>query len=222
MPGAAEHAVPLKTVSDAAGIRNSILRSFEAAAAHPDRAGPEATTVAIVGGGASGVELAGYLADVLWRSFVSDYPELPRERMRLLVVELGDRLLPGFDRRLSRYAEAALRRRGVDVRLHTRVERIDSGAIVLDGGERIRASTIVWAGGVRAPDWLTDAGIESEQGRVVVDADLLYAEHRLPDAGELPLAELITSVEPLERLPHVLATLGGNSEAIKVLIDCQA
>ena len=177
VPGAAEHAVPLKTVSDAARIRNSILRSFEAAAAHPDRAGPEATTVAIVGGGASGVELAGYLSDVLWRSFARDYPGIPRERMGLVVVELGDRLLPGLDRGLSRYAEAELRRRGVDVRLHTRVDRIDAGAIVLDGGQRIRASTIVWAGGVSAPAWLTDVGMAIEHGRVVVDADLRLAEH---------------------------------------------
>jgi NADH:ubiquinone reductase (H+-translocating) len=177
VPGAAEHAVALKTVSDAAHIRNSILRSFEVAAAHPDQTGPEATTVAIVGGGASGVELAGYLADVLFRSFARDYSDIPRERMRLIVVELGDRLLPGFDHRLGRYAAAALRRRDVDVRLHTRVERIDPAGLILDTGERIRASTIVWAGSVSAPAWLTDAGLAIDHGRVVVDADLRLAEH---------------------------------------------
>ena len=175
--GAAEHAVPLKTVTDAARLRNSILRSFEAAAAHPDRAGPEATTIAIVGGGASGVELAGYLSDVLFRSFVKDYPMTRRERMRLIVLELGDRLLPGFDARLSRYAEEMLRRRGVDVRLRTRVARIDARGVTLESGERVPASTIVWAGGVSPPTWLADAGVPMEQRRVVVNGDLRLASH---------------------------------------------
>ena len=175
--GAAEHAVPLKTATDATRVRNSILRSFEAAAAHPERVGPEATAIAIVGGGSSGVELAGYLSDVLFRSFVKDYPLITRDRMRLTLVELSDRLLPGFHARLSRYAETALRRRGIDVRLHTRVERIDAGGLILEGGERVPASTIVWAGGVGAPAWLDDAGVSHERRRVVVGDDLRLADH---------------------------------------------
>jgi NADH dehydrogenase len=175
--GAAEHAVPLKTVIDATRVRNSILRSFEAAAAHPDRAGPGATTMAIVGGGASGVELAGYLSDVLFRSFVKDYPQIPRDRMRLTVVERGDRLLPGFDAELSRYAESALQRRGVDVRLRTRVERINADGVTLESGQTIPASTIVWAGGVSAPDWLAEADVAVARGRVVIDDDLRLAGH---------------------------------------------
>ena len=170
--GAREHAVPLKTVTDATRVRNSILRHFEVAAAHPEQAAPEATTVAIVGGGASGVELAGYLADVLFRSFAKDYPQIPRYRMRLILVELGDRLLPGFHPRLSRYAEAALRRRSVDVRLRTPVERVSAGALTVAGGETIAASTIVWGGGVSAAPWLADAGIPVDRGRVVVEPDL--------------------------------------------------
>ena len=175
--GAGEHAVALKTVTDATRVRNSILRSFEDAAAHPARAGPEATTIAIVGGGASGVELAGYLSDILLRSFVRDYPQIPRAHMRVTVVELGDELLPGFDRRLSRYAEAALRSRGVDVRLGTRVERVDAEGPMLEGGERIPASTTVWAGGVSAPAWLADAGVTVDRGRIVVAADLRLPQH---------------------------------------------
>ena len=215
VPGAAEHAVPLKTVTDAARIRNSILRSFEATAAHPDRAGREATTVAIVGGGASGVELAGYLSDVLWRSFARDYPEIPRERMQLIVVELGDRLLPGFDRRLSRYADVELRRRGVDVRLHTRVDGVDGGAIVLGDGERIRASTIVWAGGVCTPAWMTDAGMAIEDGRVVVDADLRLAEP--PNAFAIGDAAAVRSRSgPLQPQVAQVAVQGGRHAARQI------
>ena len=175
--GAAEYAIPLKTVIDATRVRNSILRSFEAAAAHPERFGPGATAVAIVGVVSSVVELAGYLSDVLFRSFVKDYPQISRDRMRLTVIELGDRLLPGFDTRLSRYAEAALRGRGVDVRLLTRVERIDADGVILKSGERIPASTVVWAGGVSAPDWLAEAGVAVERRRVVIDDDLRLPDH---------------------------------------------
>lgn len=129
--------------------------------------------------------------------------------------ELGDRLLPGFDRRLSRYAEAALRRRGVDVRLHTRVERIDAGAIVLDGGERIRASTIVWAGGVSAPAWLIDTGMASEHGRVLVDADLRLAEH--PNAFVIGDAAAVRSRSgPLQPQVAQVAVQGGRHAARQI------
>ena len=173
--GAAEYAVPLKSVVDATRLRNSVLRSFEAAAAHPDRVEPGQTSVAIVGGGATGVELAGYLSDVMFRSFVQDYPRIPRERMRVTVVELGDRLLPSFHPRLSRYAEDVLRSRGVDVRLHTRVERVDGDGVIFEGGERIPASTVVWAGGVTAPDCITNSVLPTDHGRVVVEKDLRIA-----------------------------------------------
>jgi NADH dehydrogenase len=175
--GAAQHAVPLKSVTDAARLRNSVLRSFEGAAADPAHAGPGATGVAVIGGGASGVEVAGYLADILFRSFVSDFPSLARDRMRLTIVELGDRLLPAFHPRLGRYAERMLRRRGVDVRLRSAVTRVDGDGVVLDSGERIEAATVVWGGGVQAAAWLAASGVELDHGRVVVDDDLRLRGH---------------------------------------------
>jgi NADH:quinone reductase (non-electrogenic) len=121
VPGAGEFAVPLKAIADATRIRNSVPRSFEAAAGHPELSNSGATTIAIVGGGSTGVELAGYLADILFRSFRADYPQLARERMRITLVEAGGRLLPGLHPSLGRYAEKMLRRRGADVRLNTAV-----------------------------------------------------------------------------------------------------
>jgi NADH:quinone reductase (non-electrogenic) len=177
LPGAAEHAVPLKTVAHATRLRNSILAAFERAAAHPDRVGAGATTIAIVGGGTTGVELAGYLTDVLFRSFARDYPRIGPGRMRVVVLELGERVLAGFDPRLSRYAEVALRARGVDIRLGTRVESIDAAGLTLTGGERVEASTVVWAGGVQAPPWLADVGVALEHGRAIVEEDLRLAAH---------------------------------------------
>ena len=215
VPGAAEHAVPLKTAIEATRVRNSIVRSFEAAAAHPDRLGPPATTIAIVGGGASGVERAGYLSDVLFRSFAEDYPLIPRDRMRVVLVELGPRLLPGFHARLGRYAEAALRARGVEVRLRSRVDRIDADGLVLEGSERIPASTIVWAGGVSAPAWLSDAGLPLVRGRVIVDDDLRLAEH--PDTFVVgDVAAVRTSSGALRPQVAQVAIQGGRHAARQI------
>ena len=173
VPGAAEHAISMKTVLDAARLRNSLLRAFEFVAAHPDVTDPGMTSVAIVGGGPTGVEVAGYLADFLFRySFPRDYPNLPPERTRITLIEGGDRLLPGLHPKLSRYALDRLRHRGVDVRLGAKVAEIDASGPTLEGGERIAAATVVWAGGVEAAKWVTDLGVPVEGGRIVVDQNL--------------------------------------------------
>jgi NADH:ubiquinone reductase (H+-translocating) len=83
-------------VTDALRLRNSLLGAFEAAAAHGARAEVGASRLVIVGGGASGVEVAGYSADFLIPSFAHDYPQLDRSQMQITLLELGDRLLPGL------------------------------------------------------------------------------------------------------------------------------
>ena len=173
VPGASQHAIPMKTPLDAARLRNNLLRSFEFAAAHPGQSDPGMTSVAIIGGGATGVEVAGYLADFLFRySFPRDYPSLPRERTRISLVEAGDRLLPTLHPKLSTHAEAGLKRRGVDVRLNTRVDRVDGDGLTLASGERINAHTVVWAGGVGAADWVAQLQMPLVQGRIDVEPDL--------------------------------------------------
>jgi NADH:ubiquinone reductase (H+-translocating) len=181
VPGAADYAVPMKTALDAASLRNTLLRSFESAAERPALVSSGATSVAIIGGGPTGVEVAGYIADFLFRySFAHDYPDIPRSQMRISVIEVGDRLLSGMHPRLSSYALRRLSRRGVDVRLNTRVERVDASGVTLDSGERLPATTIVWAGGVSVAEWVTRLGLGTEDGRIVVDPDLRIAGY--PDA----------------------------------------
>jgi NADH:quinone reductase (non-electrogenic) len=176
VPGAAQHAIPMKTALDAARLRNNLLRSFEFAAAHPELRDKGMTSVAIIGGGPTGVEVAGYLADFLFHySFPHDYPDLPRDFTRISLVEVGDRLLPALHPRLSRYALARLQRRGVDVRLNTMVTRVEGDGITLADGDKLDAWTVVWAGGVGAGDWVTRLRLPLEHGRIVVEADLRVA-----------------------------------------------
>jgi NADH:quinone reductase (non-electrogenic) len=176
VPGAAQHAIPMKTALDAARLRNNLLRSFEFAAAHPELRDKGMTSVAIIGGGPTGVEVAGYLADFLFHySFPHDYPDLPRDFTRISLVEVGDRLLPALHPRLSRYALARLQRRGIDVRLNTMVTRVEGDGITLADGDKLDAWTVVWAGGVGAGDWVTRLRLPLEHGRIVVEADLRVA-----------------------------------------------
>lgn len=176
VPGAAQHAIPMKTALDAARLRNNLLRSFEFAAGHPELGDKGMTSVAIIGGGPTGVEVAGYLADFLFHySFPHDYPNLPRDFTRISLVEVGDRLLPALHPRLSHYALARLQRRGIDVRLNTEVTRVDGDGITLADGERLDAWTVIWAGGVGAGDWVTRLRLPLEHGRIVVEADLRVA-----------------------------------------------
>jgi NADH dehydrogenase len=178
VPGAAAHAIPLELVTDATQLRNRLLRSFETAAARPGSAAPSATSIAVVGGGPTGVELSGYIANFLFHcQFEADYPQLDPAAMRVTLLERGDRLLPGFHPALSAYALKMLRSRGVDVRLSTDVIEVDGDRVTISGGQRIPAATVVWAGGVDAPPWVKALGLAVRDVRVVTGADLRVPGH---------------------------------------------
>ena len=178
VPGAAAHAIPLKLVSDATWLRNRLLRSFEAAAAEPGTAVPGETSIAVIGGGPTGVELSGYIASFLFRyQFKADYPQLDPAAMRVTLLERGDRLLPGFHPALSSYALTRLRSQGVDVRLGTEVTEVTSDGVTISGGQRIPAATVVWAGGVDTPPWVKALGLAIQDGRVTTGADLRVPGH---------------------------------------------
>jgi NADH:ubiquinone reductase (H+-translocating) len=132
----------------------------------------------VVGGGPTGVELSGYIANFLFHyQFEADYPQLDPAAMRVTLLERGDRLLPGFHPALSGYALKTLRARDVDVRLGTEVAAVDSDGVTIRGGQRIPAATVVWAGGVDAPGWVKALGLPVRHGRVVTGADLRVPGH---------------------------------------------
>ena len=148
--GVREHAFVLKSLRESVALRSHILHQFERAAREHDPARRRAhLTFVIAGAGPTGVEMAGALAE-FYGVAAKDYPELADVRPTTVLVEASDRVLGMFSTPTRRYAEAVLRRLGVELRLETRVERVGEDHVVLDGGERIDSHTLVWSAGVRA------------------------------------------------------------------------
>lgn len=173
VPGAAEHARPLYSITDAVELRNRIIEQFEAADREPSRIDDGALSFVIVGGGPTGVELSGAMAELFDRVLRKDFRHLPVDRARVVLVEMADSLLTPFQKRSRRHAIDALRRRGVDVRLATRVEAVAADHVVLEGGERVPTQTLIWAAGVQANGLTAALDVElGPAGRVVVDDDL--------------------------------------------------
>jgi NADH dehydrogenase len=177
VPGVEEHAFPLKSLTDAIRLRVHLLDRFEEADAHPGRIGDGDLTVVVVGGGPTGVELSGGLAELFHTVLVRDYPLLDFGRTRIVLLEAADRLLGSFGAGSSANALDQLRQRGVEVRLGAAVEEVAADHLRLTGGEVIPTSTLVWTAGVRASPLGGRLGLPlGPGGRVVVGPDLAVPE----------------------------------------------
>jgi NADH dehydrogenase len=169
----AAHAPGLKAIDDATEIRRRLLLAFERAEMESDaRERERLLTIVIVGGGPTGVEMAGAVVELAHKTLAADFRAIDSQQTRVLLVEAGPRLLPSFPESLSRYAERALLRLGVDVRLGKSVTCCAATGVTL-GDENVAAGTLIWAAGVTASpaaDWLAVAG--DRVGRVTVGADL--------------------------------------------------
>ena len=178
IPGVEEHALGLKTLSDAVALRSHILRWFEEASAHPELIDDGALTVVIAGGGATGVELAGGLSELFTHVLAKDFPNLDVRRARVVLVEMADRLLGTFAPKLSSRAYRTLTRRGVEVALAVGVDKAAADAVYLSDGRRIPTKTLVWTAGVRASPLLSLLAVELDRaGRVIVNPDLTVPGH---------------------------------------------
>ena len=176
--GAFEHGLPMKNVADALALRSHVLSQFEAAARDPGAIDRGALTMAVVGGGPTGVEMAGALRELV-AVLAKDFPRLDVGRARVVLVD-GEALpLGGYDGSLRQYARDELVRRGAEVRLGVHVESVDEGGVTLADGTRIDAGTTVWAAGVRANPLADALGLEqTEGGRLAVDRALRVPDHR--------------------------------------------
>jgi len=168
----------LKTIEDATTMRRRILMAFERAGDSDDEAERcRLLTFVIIGGGPTGVELAGALAELAKAALARDFRHIDPTTARIILVEAGPRLLPSFPPKLSAVAARALTRLGVELRLGTTVTRCDRGGAVLDD-EGIESRTLIWAAGVAASPAATWLGVgPGRGGRVVMTSDLSLPEH---------------------------------------------
>lgn len=147
--GAAQHAFPLRTLDDAVRLRNHILCRLEAAAVEPDPSiRKQILTFTIVGGGPTGVEYAGALAELVRTPLSKDYPDLDLREVRILLLEATNRLFNGMPERLHTYTMERFRSMGIDVQLNSTVSQITPHSVVLKDGRVIPAETVVWTAGV--------------------------------------------------------------------------
>jgi NADH dehydrogenase len=178
IPGVEEHGFPLKTMPDALRLRAHLLRQFELAATDPELVGQGALTVVVVGGGPTGVEMAGALVELFKHVLAHDFPDLDVTRAKVVLLEATDHLLAPFHPRSRRHALDILRRRGVEVRLGQAMEHATAQEVKLKDGTVIPARTLVWGAGVRANPLADSLGLEQTRGgRILVGEDLSVPGH---------------------------------------------
>lgn len=168
------HAFGLKDIDEAIAIRNHILLKFEEALqeAHVQRRKALLTFV-VSGGGATGVECAGALTELIERTLLPDYPALLRDEIKVVLVEAGERLLPMVPEALSEAARQALSRKGVEVRLQTTVAGYDGACLTFRDGSAMAAHTMIWASGVKASSLVEQLQVErGRQNRVLITPTL--------------------------------------------------
>ncbi len=168
----------LKTLEDALEIRRRVLLAYEAAEREQDGAEQLALlTFVVIGGGPTGVELAGALGEISRQTIARDFRLIDPTKARIILLEGGSRILGTFPESLARRAEDALRRIGVEVRTHAIVTRVTPDAVWL-GGEQIRCRTVLWAAGVAAAPLARTLGAPLDRaGRVLVEPDLSIPGH---------------------------------------------
>jgi NADH dehydrogenase len=176
--GAAEHAFPMYTLADAMRLKDHILERWEAADKNSELADDGALTVVVVGGGPTGVETAGAVAELYRSNFVTDYPTLPQEKARVVLVEAGDEIFAMFKPNLREYAKDALEQRTVEVMTAARVESVSPTRVTLSTGDVISAHTLVWGAGLQGNRLVQSLGIELQRGnRIAVGPDLELPGH---------------------------------------------
>jgi NADH dehydrogenase len=178
IPGVRDNAFDLKSIEGAIVLRSHIMRQFELADADPALIDQGALNFVVVGGGPTGVELAGAFTEWFGRVLNRDFPGLDIARAKVFLLEAMDHVLAPFDPALQRYAVDELRRRGVDVRLNTAVTEVTCDAVHLKSGEVIPTHTVTWAAGVKASPLGARLGVElGRGGRVVVNPDMSIPGH---------------------------------------------
>ena len=176
IPGLAEFALPLKTIGDAVEIRNAALRRLARIELEDDPAlRASLGHFVVIGGGFSGVEVAGELVDCL-KSVSRFYPRVRAEEIRITLIHDQAALLPELPAALGRIAEKSLRRRGADVRLGVRARSVTEDSVALDDGVILSSRCVIATAGVQANPLAAAPGLTTQRGRIVVSPDMRVAE----------------------------------------------
>jgi NADH:ubiquinone reductase (H+-translocating) len=172
--GAEENTFGLYTRSDAIVLRDHIMNGFEWLSADPD--GRREFAVTVVGGGATGVELAGTLAELRNNVLRATFPDVDPARLHIRLVETAPELLMPFNHKLREYTRRQLVKRGVDIRVNTTIREVTNDQVLLADGTWHRSDLTVWTGGVAAPEGVASLGLpQGHAGRLLIRPDLRVA-----------------------------------------------
>jgi len=176
--GASEHAFPMYTLVDAVRLKNHVLRKWRDADRDPAIVDDGALNIVVVGGGPTGVESAGALAELYRGNFAKDYPNLPHDKARVILVEAGPELFSMFKDDIRAYTEKALAKRTVQVMVGEMVASVSPTRVTLKSGTVLDAHTLVWGAGLRGNQLVRSLGIELERGdRIAVGPELSLPDH---------------------------------------------
>jgi NADH:ubiquinone reductase (H+-translocating) len=179
--GAPAHAFPMYTLSHAMKLKDHVLERWESADRDPSLIEDGALNVVVVGGGPTGVETAGAIAELYRGNFAKDYRDVGPEAARVILVEAGPELFPMFKPTLRQYAEKALTERGVEVRTGAAVASVEPTRVTLKSGETLDSHTLVWGAGLQGNPLVQSLEVELQRGnRIGVGPDLT-----LPDRPEV-------------------------------------
>ena len=215
--GAAEHTFALYTRRDAMVLRDHLMVGFE----RLSEEGPDThLTITVVGGGATGVELAGTLAELRGTVLGATFPDIDPARVDVHMVEMAPSLLGPFNKKLREYARVQLVKRGVDIKLNTRIEEVTDKAVLLVGGESVPSDITVWAAGVAAAPAVAGWGLpQGQHGRLVIGPDLrVKGQDRIFAVGDIA----VNPDDPTPQLAQPALQMGRHAAAQIVRLERKA
>ena len=200
--GAGEHAFPMYTLTDAVRLKNHILRTWEAADKDPSLVEDGGLNIVVVGGGPTGVESAGALAELYRADFAKDYPAIPQDKARIVLVEAGPELFSMFKDNIRAYTEKALSERTVEVVVGEAVESVAPTRVQLKSGTVLDAHTLVWGAGLQGNPLVQSLGLDLERGnRIGVGPELNVQDH--PEVFAVGDIAAITDAKTGQVLPQL-------------------
>jgi NADH dehydrogenase len=185
--GAAENTFGLYTRADSLVLRDHVMSGFERLSADPDS--DREFVITVVGGGATGVELAGTLAELRRDVLRATFPDVDPGRVHVMLIEMAPALLMPFHQKLRDYTRKQLADRGVDIRLNTQILEVMPDRVLIGDGQSLHSDLTVWTGGVASPRSVADWGLpQGNAGRILVDPDLrVQGTDRIFAVGDLAI-----------------------------------